>query len=177
MIEPVRVIGASPYPVRQPPPPSVPRFGPGAPALPPKRAATVATVRTGLTILAVGYILCTNYVIFTGGNAPLTPWHLSDGSTGAGAFMLFIGDWLVLLLFQLVVIGSLDYLLTGLLQPLDRTRPAAPIQPLPPPPPGWSVPVPTPSTPLSNLLTDPSGQPPVFVPQQPMPRVYQREQH
>jgi hypothetical protein len=155
------------------PPPRIPRFGPHAPALPAAKANAVATARTTLTILGVGYILWTNFVIFTGGNAPLTPWHLSNGNAGAGTFMLFLGNWLVLLAFQLLVNGPIEYLLTGLLQPRHRmwTSPAPPAIPTLPPPPGWSVPVPSPSTPLAALLTTPQH---VFVPQQFGSREYEQ---
>jgi hypothetical protein len=93
------------------------RFGVGAPPLPPERARTVRAIHTVLTILAVAYLLCANYVIFTGGNAPLTNWPLSDGSNRLGTFMFFLGDWVTLLLFQVSVNGPLHYLLCGLLQP------------------------------------------------------------
>jgi hypothetical protein len=95
------------------------RFGEHAPKLPARRARVVTAVHATLTLLALGYLLWANYVIFTGGNAPLTPWHLSDGDTGTGAFMLFIGDWLSLLVFQLCVNGPIEYTLCGLLQPRD----------------------------------------------------------
>jgi hypothetical protein len=146
----------------------------------------VTAVRTTLTILAIGYILWTNFVIFNGGNLPLTSMHISDGSAGAGTFMLFIGNWLALLLFQLLVNSPIEYLLTGLLQPRHLTaasapvpvQPLAPVQPVPPvppAPPGWSVTVPTPSTPLSALLTDDPGATRIFVPPQGMSRDYLRE--
>ena len=101
--------------------------------LPPGRARTVRGVHAGFSGLATGYLLWANYIVFTGGNAPLTPWHLSDASTGAGTFMLFIGDWLLLLLFQLTVNGPLDLLLTSLLLPARPPgatfHPAVPVLP------------------------------------------------
>jgi hypothetical protein len=93
------------------------RFGTDAPPLPPERARIVGAIYTALTTLAVAYLLCANYVIFNGGNAPLTSWQLSDGSNRLGTFMFFLGDWVTLLLFQVSINGPLHYLLSGLLQP------------------------------------------------------------
>ncbi len=113
------------------------RFGEQAPKLPAPRARVVTAVHTTLTLLALGYVLWANYVLFTGGNAPLTAWHLSDGDTGTGTFMLFISDWLSLLAFQLFLNRPIEYLLSGLLQPRhpaageDTDRdPAAALTPL-----------------------------------------------
>ena len=68
------------------------------------------SVSIGLMTLTVLYVVWTNYVIFVGGNLPLTGIDLGDGSTGAGLAMLFIGDLIIVLAVWLL----LDQLLLNL---------------------------------------------------------------
>jgi hypothetical protein len=143
------------------------RFGAAAPPLPPQRAAIVNGVHTVLTILAVAYLLRANYVIFTGGNAPLTHWQLSEGSNRLGTFMFFLGNWVVLLLFQVSVNGPLHYLLCGLLQPPREPGDTFSSAPLVAPPAAsalaqWDAS----AGPLAELFRGPSGMPTFLLPEQ-----------
>lgn len=61
---------------------------------------TASAVLLGLTVL---YALWTNYVAFVGGNLPLTPIDLGEGSTGFGLVMLAIGDLILVLVLWVVV--------------------------------------------------------------------------
>jgi hypothetical protein len=65
---------------------------------------TASRVLLGLTVL---YVLWTNYVVFVGGNLPLTPIDLGGGSTGAGLFMLAVGDLIAVLIIWFVIDAAL----------------------------------------------------------------------
>jgi hypothetical protein len=65
---------------------------------------TASRVLLGLTVL---YVLWTNYVVFVGGNLPLTPIDLGGGSTGAGLFMLAVGDLIAVLVIWFVIDAAL----------------------------------------------------------------------
>lgn len=67
------------------------------------RKAVHRNVSIVLMTLTVLYVLWTNYVMFVGGNLPLTPIDLGDGSTGGGLAMLFVGDLIIVLLVWLFV--------------------------------------------------------------------------
>src|SRR4051794_20043718 len=90
-------------------------------------------VSIALLVLSIGYVLWTNYVVFVGGNLPLTSIHLSDGSTGGGLMMLLIGDLALLLVIWFVIDGVILNLLHVVLlkgAPRNRrTASAAPNQP------------------------------------------------
>jgi hypothetical protein len=143
------------------------RFGALAPPLPPERARVVNTVYAVMTVLAVGYLLCLNYVIFDGGDAPLTSWHLSDGNNRLGTFMFFLGDWVALLLFQISINGPLHYLLSGLLHP--RPGPGVTFQVAAPAPPAPSSPLAErdgPAGRMAELFRGTSGMPTFLLPRQ-----------
>jgi hypothetical protein len=69
---------------------------------------TTSRVLLGLTIL---YVLWTNYVIFVGGNLPLTSIDLGAGSAGAGTVMLAVGDLTAVLVLWFVLDAALLNLL------------------------------------------------------------------
>jgi hypothetical protein len=71
------------------------------------RARIYKNASVALLVLTVLYVLWANYVIFVGGNLPLTPISLGEGSVGFGLFMLVIGD--------LLAVGLLWFLLDGVL--------------------------------------------------------------
>ncbi len=75
------------------------------------RKTVYHAVSVGLMTLTILYVLWTNYVMFVGGNLPLTNIHLSDGSTGGGLAMLLIGDLIIVLLVWLLLDGVLLNLL------------------------------------------------------------------
>lgn len=68
-------------------------------------------VSVGLLVLTIGYVLWTNYIVFVGGNLPLTPISLGTGSTGAGLTMMLVGDLILVLLIWFVLDGLLLNLL------------------------------------------------------------------
>lgn len=82
---------------------------------------TISAVLLGLTVL---YALWTNYVAFFGGNLPLTPIDLGEGSVGFGLTMLVIGDLMLVLVLWVVVDAVLLNLLHMVL--LAGQRPSRP---------------------------------------------------
>src|SRR3954451_1099536 len=94
-----------------------------------RRKKVFDRISVGLLVLTVLYVLWTNYVVFVGGNLPLTSISLGQGSTGAGFVMLPVGA----LLFTLVIWFVLDGIILNLLHAFllatshpRRTRPGAP---------------------------------------------------
>jgi hypothetical protein len=87
-------------------------------------------VSVGLMALSLVYVLWTNYVVFYGGNLPLTPISLGAGSVGAGLVMLPFGDLILLMIIWFVIDGVLLNLLHMVLRTGNvrrggrRTRPA-----------------------------------------------------
>jgi hypothetical protein len=97
---------------------------------------TTSRVLLGLTIL---YVLWTNYVVFVGGNLPLTSIDLGAGSAGAGTVMLAVGDLTAVLVLWFVLDAALLNLLHFVLRhghgrrrpvpvpvPDQGTRPSSP---------------------------------------------------
>lgn len=133
--------------------------------------------------LTVGYVLWTNYVVFVGGNLPLTPISLGEGSTGAGLFMLPVGDLIAVLALWFLIDGLLLNALHAVLRVGQRSyatlpsggRPAAqsappfapPFAPHGGPPPGSPFGSPQPG--------GPAGPPPQYQPQ-PQYQPYQPQQ-
>jgi hypothetical protein len=92
-----------------------------APDLTGRRKRIYETSSTVLLVLSIGYALWTNYVVFVGGNLPLTPIHLvTEGSYGAGLFMLLIGDLILVLVLWFLLDGLLLNLLYLVLLPAER---------------------------------------------------------
>src|SRR4051794_28057867 len=67
------------------------------------RKTVYHVVSIGLMTLTVLYVLWTTYVVFVGGNLPLTGIDLGEGSTGGGLAMLFVGDLFIVLLVWLIL--------------------------------------------------------------------------
>jgi hypothetical protein len=68
-------------------------------------------VSVGLMALSLVYVVWTNYVVFNGGNLPLTAISLGTGSVGAGLVMLPFGDLILLMIIWFVIDGVLLNLL------------------------------------------------------------------
>src|SRR4051794_28149066 len=85
-----------------------------------RRKKVFDRISIGLLVLTVLYVLWANYVVFVGGNLPLTSISLGQGSTGAGLTMLFIGDFIAVLAIWFVIDGVL---LTLLHMVLRRGKP------------------------------------------------------
>jgi hypothetical protein len=97
-----------------------------------QRKTIYSAVSIGLLALSVLYVLWTNYVVFVGGNLPLTSISLGEGSTGAGLTMLFIGDLIAIMLLWFLVDGTLLNLLHMALRAgKPKSRPAVPTQAAP----------------------------------------------
>src|SRR3954468_11290795 len=92
------------------------------------RKTVYHVVSIGLMTLTVLYVLWTTYVVFVGGNLPLTGIDLGEGSTGGGLAMLFIGDLIIVLLVWLI----LDQLLLNLLYMALLAGQQRSAQPVPP---------------------------------------------
>jgi hypothetical protein len=87
------------------------------------RKTIYSYVSIGLLALTIAYVLWANYIVFVGGNLPLTSISLGDGSTGAGLTMLFVGDLIAVIVLWFVV----DAVLLSLLHMVLRAgNPAAP---------------------------------------------------
>jgi hypothetical protein len=94
-----------------------------------QRKTIYSAVSIGLLALSVLYVLWTNYVVFVGGNLPLTSISLGEGSTGAGLTMLFIGDLIAIMLLWFLVDGTLLNLLHMALRAGNpKSRPTVPAQ-------------------------------------------------
>jgi hypothetical protein len=87
-----------------------------------QRKTIYSAVSIGLLALSVLYVLWANYVVFVGGNLPLTSISLGEGSTGAGLTMLFIGDLIAIMVLWFVVDGTLLNLLHMVLRTGGRSR-------------------------------------------------------
>jgi hypothetical protein len=98
-----------------------------------QRKKTYDAVSIGLLALSIIYAVWTNYVVFVGGNLPLTSIHLSDGSFGAGLAMLAVGDLALVLVLWFVVANVLLNLLHMILLARQRTRTPSTAQPAPQP--------------------------------------------
>jgi hypothetical protein len=88
-------------------------------------------VSIGLLTVTIAYVLWANYVVFVGGNLPLTPISLGGGSVGAGLFMLFIGDLILVIAAWFLIDGVLLNVVHMLLQAGSRQR-STTIEPQPP---------------------------------------------
>jgi hypothetical protein len=80
------------------------------------RKTVYTYVSIGLLALSIAYVLWANYVVFVGGNLPLTHISLGTGSTAGGLVMLFIGDLVVVLALWFLVDGVLLTLLNMVLR-------------------------------------------------------------
>jgi hypothetical protein len=79
-----------------------------------------------LMALTIAYVLWTNYVIFVGGNLPLTSISLGNGSTAAGLTMLFVGDLIVVIAVWFLVDGVILNLVHMILRAGNPKEPVTP---------------------------------------------------